>query len=164
MAPRKRETKNGVTQARYTERAIASVRRQIPRIVYLPAALRGHNQTLTLDGLQVRITGPQITDNHARIAEADPLGHLIAVMNGLPIPRFIVEDGPDGGDATVRVVYHTPTVEEQRDAAKWLAARVTFKHPGAYTKGNPAQRQHSDDYAAMIEEAASRAAPDEDEN
>lgn len=163
----------------YTEHALDDARRLIPRIVYLPARLRGHNQSLSLDGLQVRITGPQIIDNHARIQEADPLGFMIAKMHGLPIPRFIIECGAGGCptplactaashadfDPIIRVHYHTPSIAEQTQAARFLAARVTFRSPEAYSgpaHATSTQVLHAHDYDNMIRQAADRAAQSED--
>lgn len=170
------------TGSEYTEHALADVRRVIPRIVYLPARLRGHNQYLSLDALQVRVSGPEIIDNHARIQEADPLGFLIAKMHGLPIPRFELECGHPGcpiprhcedehhaaTPCKVRITYHTPSHREQEEAAKWLASRVTFRSPNAYQYKDHAhatarQPLHAHDYDAMIRAAADQAPTDQEE-
>jgi hypothetical protein len=164
MTARARRSPGTVHEAAYTDRALRLAAKRIPKIVYLPAALRGHNQYATLDNIQVRVTGPQIIDNHLRIQEADPLGLLIATSQGLPIPRFVVTDHVHGAecpadcrstDPVVRIQYHTPSFQEQQDAARWLGARITFKQPGAYKRGaGQGARQHSEDYDAMIARAA----------
>lgn len=180
MTSRKRRPGSRIPLNDYTERALDEARHTIPRIVYLPRRLRGHNQMMTLDNLQVKISGHEIVDNHARIQEADPLGFMIAKMHGLPIPRFEIRCGaggcPDPVNCsavshesfphTVKVRYHTPSVKEQEDAAKWLGMRVTFRVPEAYhtgrgTAGPPRDHPtHAHDYDAMILNAASRDRPD----
>jgi hypothetical protein len=126
----------------YTERALAGA--TIPSFCYVPRGLRPG-----VGKINVAITNAEIIDNHARIAEADPLGWIIAVMNGQPIPQFSVEQGE------LVLTYYIPQIEERHDAAKWLGQRVTFKAPSAY-KNSPisATVQHANAYDAMIEQRA----------
>jgi hypothetical protein len=57
-----------------------------------------------------------------RIAEADPVGFLLAIMHGQPIPEFRVTKS--GG---VEIFYNTPTFEQRERVAKWLGSRVTLR-------------------------------------
>lgn len=142
----------------FTERAMECVdaAREISPIVYLPRKLRGNKMIVHADDVRVSITPPDIAGNHLRIAQADPLGFLIAIMNGQPIPAFhIAETG------SVRVEYHVPEMEERRDVAKWLATRVTYTpyrgdKPNP-TTGNAAKKQaHNAEYNALINNRANK--------
>lgn len=132
----------------YTERALATC--NIPHFVFVPRGLRpGEGR------LNVKIANSDIIDNHARIANADPLGWMIAVLNGQPIPQFVI-DKTSGKDELV-LTYYIPSVEDRFKAAEWLGTRVTFKTPSAYKWGKPGQgstQVHADDYQALIANAA----------
>jgi hypothetical protein len=124
--------------ANYTERALAKA--TIPSFCYIPRNLRPG-----VGALNVKITNAEIMDNHKRIAEADPLGWLIAVMNGQPIPHFKVSTTGD-----LELTYYIPDPHERRDAAKFLADRVTFKAKDSYKKSN-SRHPEAENYDAMIE-------------
>ena len=126
----------------YTERALAGA--TIPSFCFVPRGLRPG-----VGKMNVSITNAEIVDNHKRIAEADPLGWQIAVMNGQPIPHFTVEKGE------LLLTYMIPTPDMRQRASEWLGQRVTFKVPHAY-KNSPisATVQHANDYNAMIEQRA----------
>jgi hypothetical protein len=124
----------GDTFKKFTERAKHAVdtnRAGIPPIVYLPRSLRAHKQRLTEDHIRITTDPPTIAENHLRIAEGDPLGFLLAIMNGQPIPTFRVE--PDGA---ITVEYHVPTFEQRESTARWLAHKVTIR-TGDQTKDGP---------------------------
>ena len=130
----------------YTERALAGA--TIPSFCYVPRNLRPGTGKMNIS-----ITNAEIIDNHKRIAEADPLGWIIAVMNGQPIPHFVIDK--TSGQDELKLTYYLPQIAERKEAAQWLASRVTFKTPTAYH--NPrdnAMKQHSADYNALIEERA----------
>lgn len=154
MARRGRIAKRETLEA-FTERAKKAVDLNvagIPPIVYLPAKLRAHDMRLTVDHLRITSDPPTIAENHLRIAEADPLGLLIAIMNGQPIPSFQLEG--QGERTNVRVRYIEPDFETRKDVAKWLAQRVTY-HPYAGSKPTGAQarrKAHQADYDAMIDQ------------
>lgn len=106
-----------------TERATEdpSLETLIPPIVYLPSRLRGKELRLTADNLRLTVDPPTVEENHLRIAKADPIGFLVALMNGQPVPVFEVE--PDG---SVKVKYEVADISRRENIAKWLAARVTI--------------------------------------
>lgn len=112
------------TFTQFTERAMEAVDagKWIPPIVYLPAKLRANNLRVTIDNTRLTTDPPSIRENHIRIAEADPLGFLIAIMNGQPIPRFEIED-----DNSITVKYHIPKPGERTSVAFWLAHKVTIR-------------------------------------
>lgn len=115
----------GETFEKFTERAKYAVdtnRAGIPPIVYLPRSLRGQKQRLTVDHIRITTDPPTIAENHLRIAEADPIGFLIAIQNGQPIPTFTVEN-----DGAITILYHVPTFEQRESVARWLAHKVTIR-------------------------------------
>lgn len=93
----------------------------IPPIVYLPSRLRGKELRLTADNLRLTVDPPTVAENHLRIAKADPLGFLIALMNGQPVPAF--EITPEG---SVKVRYEMADLDKRMEIARWLGARVTI--------------------------------------
>jgi hypothetical protein len=74
----------------YTEQAISLLGGEMPSIVYLPPDIRQRKTRLTTDGIITNnpYGSKEITD---RVIAADPLGFLLAVMNGQPIPSFRVK-------------------------------------------------------------------------
>jgi hypothetical protein len=119
MSSRKRETLD-----QFTERAIRATDagKLIPPIVYLPSRLRANNTRLTVDNVRITTDPPTIEENHIRIAEADPIGFLIALMHGQPIPAFeITQDG------AIKVKYEIATFEQRERIAQWLGQKVTLR-------------------------------------
>lgn len=108
----------------FTERAIRATEAGalIPPIVYLPSRLRGHGQRLTVDHLRITTDAPTVEENHLRIRDADPLGFLMAMMHGQPIPTFTITK-----EGSIKVVYEVPTLEARERIAKWLGHKVTIR-------------------------------------
>jgi hypothetical protein len=119
MIMRKRETLD-----EFTDRAIAATDagKFIPPIVYLPKRLRANGVRLTVDNICVTTNPPTIKENHLRILDADPLGFLMAVMHGQPIPSFHVTT-----EGSIRVEYQVPCFDTRVQTAKWLAHKVTLR-------------------------------------
>lgn len=71
----------------YTEQAISLLGGNAPSLVWLPPDIRKRKQRLTADGV---VTGQDFTNEeiNRRVLAADPLGFLIAIMNGQPVPKF----------------------------------------------------------------------------
>lgn len=138
----------------FTERAKLAVDLQegIPPIVYLPAKLRAHGMRLTVDHLRVTVDPPTVAENHVRIAQADPLGFLVAIMNGQPIPKFSLRG--QGDKTEVIVEYEVPDLATRLNVATWLGTRVTFR-PYNGRKPISGQREaHQKEYDAMIAQVA----------
>lgn len=116
---RARETIN-----EFTERAIRATDagKLIPPIVYLPTHLRGRNLRLTVDHVKLTMDPPTVAENHVRIAQADPVGFLIAVMHGQPIPAFHIEN-----DNSVTVKYEVADFDRREKIAMYLAGKVTMR-------------------------------------
>lgn len=108
----------------FTERAIRATDagHLIPPIVYLPRGLRAHKTRLTVDQVRVTVAAPTVAENHVRILDADPLGFLIAIMHGQPIPSFHIT-----GDGAIRIEYEVPDMERREKVAKFLAHKVTIR-------------------------------------
>jgi hypothetical protein len=98
----------------FTERAIRSTEagKLIPPIVYLPRRLRGQKVRLTEDNLRYTVDPPTVTETHVAIAGADPVGFLIAIMHGQPIPEFRI-----ARDGAIDVFYAVPEFETRTRAA-----------------------------------------------
>lgn len=125
----------------FTERAInATFKGQlIPPLVYVPHMLRKRSARVAIDGT-VTINPATAAENDLRIGNADPVGFLIAIMQGQPIPRVIVEAKDKG--YVCSVAFEEPPLDCRMRAAETLA-RVKGK-PKAGDAG----------YEAMIAAAA----------
>lgn len=123
----------------FSERAIeATVQAElISPLVYLPRKLRGHKARLTVDNLKISTDPATIAENHVRIADADPIGFLIAVMQGQPIPEFAIR--PDG---SVDVRYSIPKLDERIELAKWLGQKVTHNFNTKNHTRNPQRAEY----------------------
>lgn len=78
----------------------------IPQAVYLPPALADGKLLTTYEGYD-KIHKATIEENRIRIqVECDPLGQLMALANGLPVPSLVVKEGDDGTPEVV-VQYQT---------------------------------------------------------
>lgn len=107
----------------FTERAIRSTEagKLIPPIVYLPRRLRGQKVRLTEDHLRYTVDGPTVAENHVKIQAADPVGFLIAIMNGQPIPEFRI-----ARDGAIDVFYAVPEFDTRVKVATYLANKATI--------------------------------------
>lgn len=133
----------------YTERAIRATEagKLIPSIVYLPRLLRGQPINLTADALCLTMDAPTVEENHVKIAQADPVGFLIAVMHGQPIPEFRVTR--TGG---IELYYSVPELETRMRSAEFLARRSTMRRR-LQGQGGLEDRDSDRDYRAMVARA-----------
>lgn len=108
----------------FTERAMEAVDagKFLPPIVYLPRKMRANGLRLTVDNIRITTDPPTVAENHLRIADADPIGFLLAIMHGQPIPAFHIEK-----DGSLRISYHVYSEDDRKDVAKWLANKVTIR-------------------------------------
>lgn len=138
------------TLVAFTERAIEASQRAklVNPVAYLPRTLRGQKTRLTVDNLKITVHPETMAENHKRIAKSDPLGHLIACMNGQPIPSFKIND-----DGSVDVQYEITPLAERTQIAQWLASRITFKIPQAHLPAKNAADEGRASYDAMIKGA-----------
>lgn len=117
------------TLAEFTERAIdASFKGMlIPPLVYIPNQLRKRDARIAFDG-SVTINPVGAAENDMRISQADPVGFLIAIMQGQPIPRVVIER--QGTGQVARVEFEEPSIDARMRCAEVLArVRVKLK-PG----------------------------------
>lgn len=145
-----RSTRRRSSLKAYTEKALEASELLIPSIVYMPRAFRPQKAMICADGLRIKISHADIMDNHQRIADADPLGFLIAIMQGQPLPEFNIDEKQN-----VTVSYIIPSIDDRKQCAAFLATRVTFKTPTAYQGGKPKGdlspgQQHARDFDALV--------------
>lgn len=135
----------------FTERAINATLQGtlIPPLVYVPANLRARGAVrVSLDDVAT-IVPPTDTENIQRIHKADPVGFLIAVMQGQPIPRIIISQ--EERKITARTVFEEPPLPCRIRAAEFLG-----KFKGKLKPGEAG-------YEAMIANAAARADEEDDD-
>lgn len=135
----------------FTERAIRSTDagKLIPPIVYLPRRLRGQKVRLTEDNLRYTVDPPTVAESQVAVAGADPIGFLIAVMHGQPIPEFrITRDG------AIDVYYTVPDFETRMRAARYLGDKQTRSPTSKAWRGNPEALK---EYERMIAEGSAAA-------
>lgn len=126
----------------FTERAIhASLSGiLIPPLVYIPAQLR-HKKGMRVDfNDDVTLKPPSDIENIHRVQKADPIGFLIAIMQGQPIPRIIVSK--EGNEYRAHTEFEGPSLE-----CRVMAAQHLSKFKGKLKPGDAG-------YEAMIERAA----------
>lgn len=133
----------------YTENAIRATDagKLIPPIVYLPRRLRGQPVRITEDHLRYTLDPPTVAENHVKIAAADPVAFLIAVMHGQPVPEFRVTRG-----GAIDLYYSVAPFELRVQVARYLADKATMvKRTGGklYSEDKNAQRE----YERMVAEA-----------
>lgn len=138
----------------YTERAIRATEAGalIPPIVYLPRRLRGQKVRLTEDNLRYTVDPPTVAENHVKIAGADPVGFLIAIMNGQPIPEFRV-----ARNGAIDLYYSVPEFADRMKAATYLANKATIVRDYSDGRAWRGDKSAKEAYDKMI---AERSVPD----
>lgn len=107
----------------YTEQAIEAVDtgNPLPTIVHLPPKLRGR-KTRIIHDRGVTKALPDVRGSIVRIQEeVDPIGVLIAIANGMPLSKFVIDK-----EGNVAIAAEWPGMKERMQAIKALADRV---HP-----------------------------------
>lgn len=137
------------TLLKHTEAAMALLEGKIAEVVYLPPDIRKNKLRLKANGhaTTAELSAKETLD---RILAADPLGFLLAVMNGQPVITFDAVDKKVEVDTDkvpsrakkklppmvklgmvdgfeIRAVVHVPTIEDRKDVAKFLMPFVTEK-------------------------------------
>jgi hypothetical protein len=103
------------------------------KLLYWPSYLRGGTR-ITPDGVATR-NPPTEKEQLERIVEADPLGFLLALMNGQPVPVLHKNDDFDStlpeGDKNLRyfVKEEVANIGMRRDIAQHLLTKVIAAKP-----------------------------------
>ncbi len=101
----------------HTTRAMKLEEGTVPEAVFVPPAIRGKMVTLQY------VTNGRPTDISTHMVrieqEADPVGMLIAVANGQPIPTFQIDD-----EGNTLVVYESLTLVDRLSVMKFLADKI----------------------------------------
>jgi hypothetical protein len=114
----------------------------IPQGVYLPPVFAGGKLMTTYEGYD-KVHKASIDQNRIRIqVECDPLGQLMALANGLPIPSLVVSEGEDG-QPEIKVAYQTADIKTR---VALLSAMVDKIMPNASVveASNPKKKQDDD--------------------
>ena len=143
---------------------------RLPSIVYLPASIRARKTRMTADGV---VTSSDLTAEEQldRIVQADPIGFLIAVMNGQPIPTFRLIDASNpapkknrkqnpqtavsvgkDGDAEVLVEFHVPSIADRERIALYLADRIAG--PKKLRTEKPSGTASTDEFSSLVSKRA----------
>lgn len=165
----------------YTEQAISLLGGEMPSIVYLPPDVRTRKTRIAVDGV---ITDQPYSQSEitSRVLAADPLGFLLAIMNGQPIPSFRLtrpgapplgepapaKDGTRRGrrprvagisskldpvnGIEVSVDWFTPTLADRERVAQYLVSNFTPIIKKAEAAKPP--NADADDYDKMIAQRA----------
>ena len=130
----------------YTERAIRATESGtlIPPLVYIPMRMRSRLSRTMEDGLTVTTNPATLEENQLRIANADPIGMLIAIMQGQPIPSFEIRSSKEPGTLAVFTDFVVADLPLRSEIAMKLAAMQR--------KGTV--KQDDAEYEAMIASAA----------
>jgi hypothetical protein len=137
------------TLLKHTEAAMALLEGKIAEVVYLPPDVRKNKLRLKANGhaTTAPLTAKETLD---RILAADPVGFLLAIMNGQPVVTFDAVDKKIEVDTDkvttrakkklppmvklgmvdgfeIRAVVHVPTIEDRKEVAKFLTPFVTEK-------------------------------------
>lgn len=102
---------------KYTTRAMKLEEGTVPEAVFVPPAIRGKMTQVQY------VTNGKPTDISQHVVrieqEADPVGMLIAVANGQPIPTFRVTEEGD-----VEVVFETLPLADRIPVMKFLSDKI----------------------------------------
>lgn len=134
---------------KYTTRAMKLEDGPIPEAVFLPPAIRGNLVKVAYEG-DGKVTS--MKDHVVRINyETDPVGMLIALANGQPVPTVKIDR--DGNAVTV---YETLDLKDRITVIKFLSDKVlprmsVFKKVEGGDQGPP-----DEGWGALLTNAAER--------
>jgi len=101
----------------HTTKAMKLEEGSVPEAVFVPPAIRGKMVTVQY------VTDGKPTDISTHVLrieqEADPVGMLIAVANGQPIPTFTIDD-----QGNTLVSYETLALADRIPVMKFLADKI----------------------------------------
>lgn len=117
------------TLLEFTERAIDATLQGtlIPPLVYIPQRLRKQKARVSIDG-SVTVNPVTTAENDIRIAQADPTGFLIAIMQGQPMPCVVITK--EGKEFRAHIEFEAPLLEARIRAAEHLASIRVKPKPG----------------------------------
>jgi hypothetical protein len=162
---------------KYTEAAMALLQGKIAEVIYLPPDVRKNRVRLNSHGHAT--TAPfTASEQLDRIVAADPVGFLVAVMNGQPVVTFGIEDATVRPQAGARVKkkfktlklgkvdgieveahIHVPSVEDRKEIAKFLTPYVVTKRK---KKGDDPLAPDEDEFEAILDQRIAQARGDQE--
>lgn len=151
---------------KHTEAAMALLEGKLADVVYLPPSVRRNRLRLNSRG-QATTAPLSAKESLDRITLADPLGFLLAIMNGQPVVTFAAETKEvepkethkrtqkkfpqlrlgkvDGAEIIAHL--HVPSVDERVDIAKFLMPYVTERRK---KQKNNEEEQAPDDFEMIL--------------
>jgi hypothetical protein len=164
---------------KYTEAAMALLEGKIADVIYLPPDIRRNKLRINAAG---HATTKPPSDKEAldRIAAADPLGFLLAVMNGQPVVTFApkakeVEPKKTSAKTAkafpllslgkvngVEIVaeFHVPSIDDRKEVAKFLTPFVTERK--RKTKGEEKPDEEQDEFERILAQRRQQAKEESD--
>lgn len=124
--------------------------------VWMPPVIAG-KETQVIEQVKASKAGMiDIRQNLVRIqSEVDPIGMLMAIVAGIPIPCYHIVSN-EKGDSVLECTMETLDLEKRAKYAQWLGERIVPKMSANQKPVSP-QEPDGAGYAALIEGAASRA-------
>jgi hypothetical protein len=99
-----------------TEHALAQVEEAIPTIGYMPPSKRPSRKHIII----VSETAPtEVKQNVERLAFADPIGFLSALLHGNPVATHVIQ-----ADGSVKTEWHNATLEHRAVIARYFADKL----------------------------------------
>lgn len=163
----------------FTELAVSLLHGKLPDVVWLPPHIR-RQARITPEGVITK-NDPDAAEQLRRITQADPLGFLIALMNGQPVVTFKLRrpdelpkkksrsgkkpgqrrlySAPIANDHGYEVIaeFHVPSLSDRERAALYLSQFIARERA---QKKNGKEASDSADFDAMIANAAAQAEGD----
>lgn len=119
----------------------------VPEAVFLPPAIRGKvvRTTYVIDNAKpVSIEEHVVRINN----ESDPVGMLIAIANGQPVPTITIN-----ADGEEMIQYETLPLKDRLSVIKFLSDKV-LPRMSVFKRSNPEKKD--DEWAAMLSNAGER--------
>ena len=135
---------------KYTTRAMKLEESAVPQAVFVPPAIRGKMVKVAyeVDSKPVSIEQHVVRINN----EADPVGMLIAIANGQPIPTFTVDD-----DGEIVTKFETLPLKDRITVMKFLSDKVLPRMSVFKATRQGESQQDDEAWGALLSNAGERA-------
>jgi hypothetical protein len=132
---------------KYTERCLNALDLgAVPPQCYVPLGFRHIQTRITIEG-NLTSSYPTPGEYAIRIAAADPMGMLLAMMQGQPIPEFEIDDNFVRDKTEVKINWRVA----DPDTRAWIAVQLAN-----IQKRQKVKKAGDEEYEAMIKDAAEK--------